>query len=57
MSKNTILSARQQALDFESNDQCRRLSDADHEQCRMLLTELLIEVIRVEPKPQEQKDE
>ena len=56
MNRKTIRRSRQQSLDLDPNDAHGKLSASAREECRLLLTQLLIHVVQLE-RTQEDEDE
>lgn len=56
MHRNRAHRARQQSLGLDPDDARRKLSASAREECRELLTELLIQVVQTE-RTQEDEDE
>ena len=56
MNRNTIRRARQQSLELDPNDTHRKLSAAAREECRRLLTQLMVQVVQLERTPEDEDE-
>lgn len=56
MNRKTTHRARQQSLGLDPDDVCRRLSVSAREECRGLLTQLLIQVVQLERTPEDEDE-